>query len=110
VEHYLPAIWNLNPGRVAIGTTLEAEDYAQDATISMMRVIELYDPTRDVKFETYVFQRVKNAFGRSRKRWLGQPVFHAARKLPCTVIFTDAGIDPNHLTDTSHGPDHNGDS
>lgn len=115
VEHYLPAVWFLHRGRgpvqAASGTTLDAEDFVQDATISMMRVIELYQPQCGVKFETYLFRRLDNAMGRTRKRWLNRPVRSSAKHRGVQeTTFTDARIDPDSLRDTRNDPDHNGDS
>jgi len=62
IEYYLPLVRSV-AGRIAIGLPhhVDKEDLVSNGFFGLMDAIERFDPSRNVKFETYAVTRIRGA-------------------------------------------------
>jgi RNA polymerase sigma factor for flagellar operon FliA len=61
-EHYMPLV-NYIVGKIAIGlpSHVESNDLESIGIVGMLKALDRFDPSKDVKFETYASYRIKGA-------------------------------------------------
>jgi len=80
VRHYLPLVTlHANKMKNSVPCDLDRGDLMQAGALGLIRAVELFDPSRQLKFETYAGYRVRGAmldWIRNRSDWFPRGVRH----------------------------------